>query len=132
VAAEVGVFGEYAAGTSLLYSGEGSTSTDYQVICESHVVWHKSGSRAVVSRLSQESLLPRLAAWRTAQSVGARLQIAIESNMARAPFTLGLGEPNLSGKPILEYDRICTPLEVRLFLEERKVQCSAHVPLPDS
>ncbi len=86
----------------------------------------------MVSRLSQESLLPRLAAWRTAQSVGARLQIAIESNMARAPFTLGLGEPNLSGKPILEYDRICTPLEVRLFLEERKVQCSAHVPLPDS
>jgi hypothetical protein len=51
--------------------------------------------------------------------------------MARAPFTLGLGEPNLSGKPILEYDRICTPLEVRLFLEGRKVQCSAHVPLTD-
>ncbi|CAM6022681.1 unnamed protein product [Sphagnum balticum] len=77
-----------------------------------HVVWHKSGSRAVVSRLSQESLLPRLAAWRTAQSVGARLQIAIESHMARAPFTLGLGEPNLTGKPILEYDKICTPLEI--------------------
>jgi len=77
-----------------------------------HVVWHKSGSRAVVSRLSQESLLPRLAAWRTAQSVGARLQIAIESHMARAPFTLGLGEPNLTGKPVLEYDKICTPLEI--------------------
>ncbi len=109
-----------------------SASSSYVGAEASHVVWHKSGSRAVVSRLSQESLLPRLAAWRTAQSVGARLQIAIESNMARAPFTLGLGEPNLSGKPILEYDRICTPLEVRLFLEGRKVQCSAHVPLPDS
>jgi hypothetical protein len=77
------------------------------------VVWHKSGSRPVVSKMSKESLLPRLAAWRTAQSVSARLHFAIEGHMARAPFTLGLGEPNLSGKAVLEYDKICQPLEVR-------------------
>jgi len=41
------------------------------------------------------------------------LHFAIEGHMARAPFTLGLGEPNLSGKAVLEYDKICQPLEVR-------------------
>lgn len=76
------------------------------------VVWHKSGSRPLVSRLSKESLLPRLAAWRTAHNVSILLHFAIEGHMARAPFTLGLGEPNLSGKPVLEYDKVCTPLEV--------------------
>lgn len=76
------------------------------------VVWHKSGSRPIVSRVSKDSLLPRLASWRTAQAVSARLHFAIEGHMARAPFTLGLGEPNLSGKPVLEYDQICQPLEV--------------------
>lgn len=76
------------------------------------VVWHKSGSRPVVSRLSKDSLLPRLAAWRTAQPVSMRLHFAIEGHMARAPFTLGLGEPNLSGKPVLEYDKICQPQEI--------------------
>lgn len=76
------------------------------------IVWHKSGSRPIVSKLSKESLLPRLAAWRTAQSVSARLHFAIEGHMARAPFTLGLGEPNLAGKPVLEYDSVCQPLEV--------------------
>lgn len=76
------------------------------------VVWHKSGSRPIVSRISKESLLPRLASWRTAQNVSTRLHFAIEGHMARAPFTLGLGEPNLSGKPVLEYDKVCTPLEV--------------------
>lgn len=78
------------------------------------VVWYKSGSRPVVSSRSQESLLPRLAAWKTAQSVGSRLHFAIEGHMARAPFTLGLGEPNLAGKPVLEYDKVCRPLEVRI------------------
>ena len=77
------------------------------------VVWHKSGSRPIVSRLSKDSLLPRLANWRTAQKVSTRLHFAIEGHMARAPFTLGLGEPNLSGKPVLEYDNICQPLKVQ-------------------
>lgn len=76
------------------------------------VVWHKSGSRPIVSKLSKESLLPRLAAWRTAQNVSARLHFAIEGHMTRAPFTLGLGEPNLAGKPVLEYDSVCQPLQV--------------------
>ncbi|XP_024380430.1 nematode resistance protein-like HSPRO2 isoform X2 [Physcomitrium patens] len=87
-----------------------SSSSSY-VGAES-VVWHKSGSRPVVSRVSKESLLPRLASWRTAQNVSTRMHFAIEGHLIRAPFTLGLGELNLSGKPVLEYDKICTPLEV--------------------
>lgn len=70
------------------------------------------GARPIVSRVSKDSLLPRLASWRTAQAVSTRLHFAIESHMARAPFTLGLGEPNLAGKPVLEYDQICQPLQV--------------------
>ncbi|KAL0321871.1 UNVERIFIED_CONTAM: Nematode resistance protein-like HSPRO2 [Sesamum calycinum] len=31
---------------------------------------------------------------------------------AGCPYTLGLGEPNLSGKPSLNYDRICKPAEL--------------------
>ncbi|KAJ8477913.1 hypothetical protein OPV22_021640 [Ensete ventricosum] len=34
----------------------------------------------------------------------------IESQMQRCPFTLGLGEPNLAGKPTLEYDLVVRPL----------------------
>lgn len=87
-----------------------ATSTSY--VGTESVVWHKSGSRPIVSKVSKESLLPRLAAWRTAQNVSSRLHFAIEGHMVRAPFTLGLGEPNLSGKPVLEYDSVCQPLEV--------------------
>lgn len=85
----------------------------------SSVVWHKAGSRPIVSKVSRESLLPRLAAWRTAQNVSARLVFAIEGHMARAPFTLGLGEPNLAGKPVLEYDAVCQPLEVSSIANSR-------------
>lgn len=98
---------------------EGAPTSNLSNCCSSvgteSVVWHKSGSKPIVSRLSKESLLPRLAAWRTAQSVSFRLHFAIEGQMARAPFTLGLGEPNLAAKPVLEYDKICTPLEVYYF-----------------
>ncbi|KAL3695818.1 hypothetical protein R1sor_009894 [Riccia sorocarpa] len=74
--------------------------------------WQKFGSRSTSLRCSQESLLPRMATWKKAQSIVTRLHFAIEGHMLRVPWTLGLGEPNLSGKPVLEYDKICTPLEV--------------------
>ncbi|KAL2642486.1 hypothetical protein R1flu_010073 [Riccia fluitans] len=75
--------------------------------------WQKStGSRTTPFRSSQESLLPRMATWKKAQSAVTRLHFAIEGHMLRVPWTLGLGEPNLSGKPILDYDKLCTPLEI--------------------
>ncbi|KAG0568328.1 hypothetical protein M758_6G010100 [Ceratodon purpureus] len=74
--------------------------------------WQRSGSRPFVSRSSQASVLAVLPNWKGAQNLRARLLYAIEGHMLRAPFTLGLGEPNLAGKPLLEYDRICTPSEV--------------------
>lgn len=96
----------------------------------SYVVWHKSGEKAVVSRVSKESLLPRLASWRTAQAVSGRLQFAIEGKLSRAPFTLGLGEPNLAGKPVLEYDLICQPLEVRMRGMQQMLLCRCPLSLP--
>lgn len=74
--------------------------------------WQRVGSRPFVSRTSQTSLLSILPNWKGAQNLRARLLYAIEGHMLRAPFTLGLGEPNLAGKPLFEYDRICTPSEV--------------------
>lgn len=95
---------------------EGDKRAPITVAGSTPPVWQRSASRPFVSRTSQESLLSRLATWKGAQSLRARLLYAIEGHMLRAPFTLGLGEPNLAGKPILEYDRICTPLEVKLLL----------------
>lgn len=72
-------------------------------------VWQRPGALAVVSRSSEESLLPRLATWKRAENLVGRIGLAVECHMQRAPFTLGLGEPNLCGKPILDYDRVCQP-----------------------
>jgi hypothetical protein len=74
-----------------------------------HEVWQRPGALPVVSRTSEESLLPRLGTWKRAEAMVSRIWLAIECHMQRTPFTLGLGEPNLSGKPILEYDRVCKP-----------------------
>jgi len=74
-----------------------------------HEVWQRPGALPVVSRTSEESLLPRLGTWKSAEAMVSRIWLAIEGHMQRTPFTLGLGEPNMSGKPLLEYDRICKP-----------------------
>ncbi|KAF3334122.1 nematode resistance protein-like HSPRO1 [Carex littledalei] len=75
-------------------------------------VWKLPGTSAVVSRTSEASLLPRLAAWDKSEDVANKILYQIESQMVRCPFTLGLGEPNLAGKPVLEYDLIVRPLEL--------------------
>jgi Hs1pro-1 protein C-terminus/Hs1pro-1 N-terminus len=75
-------------------------------------VWKLPGSSTVVSRISEVSLLPRLAAWEKSEDVANKILYQIESHMVRCPFTLGLGEPNLAGKPVLEYDLIVHPLEL--------------------
>lgn len=72
-------------------------------------VWQRPGALPVVSKSSEESLLPRLATWKRAENMVSRIRLAIECHMQRSPFTLGLGEPNLCGKPVLNYDRVCQP-----------------------
>ncbi|KAK1299063.1 Nematode resistance protein-like HSPRO2 [Acorus calamus] len=79
----------------------------------SQEVWKLPGSaEAVVNRTSESSLLPRLAAWDKSEAIADKIQMEIECQMRRCPFTLGLGEPNLTGKPSLEYDRVCRPSDL--------------------
>ncbi|KAL5220489.1 hypothetical protein ABZP36_025202 [Zizania latifolia] len=76
-------------------------------------VWQLPGSAtAVVCHVSEASLLPRLAAWDKSETVAAKIMYAIESQMQGCVFTLGLGEPNLASKPMLEYDRVVKPHEL--------------------
>jgi hypothetical protein len=75
-------------------------------------VWKPPGETAVVSRTSEASLLPRLAAWHKAEDIAQKILYSIECEMLRCPYTLGLGEPNLAGKPNLEYDLVCKPSEL--------------------
>ncbi|CAO2195307.1 unnamed protein product [Urochloa humidicola] len=76
-------------------------------------VWQLPGSAAaVVCQASEASLLPRLAAWDKSEALAARITYAVEAQMQGCAFTLGLGEPNLAGKPVLEYDRVVRPHEL--------------------
>ncbi|KAL6614141.1 hypothetical protein ACP70R_036411 [Stipagrostis hirtigluma subsp. patula] len=76
-------------------------------------VWQLPGSAAaVVCHGSEASLLPRLAAWDKSEAVAAKIMYAVESQMQGCAFTLGLGEPNLAGKPVLEYDAVVRPHEL--------------------
>ncbi|XP_062226494.1 nematode resistance protein-like HSPRO1 [Phragmites australis] len=76
-------------------------------------VWQLPGcAAAVVCHVSEASLLPRLAAWDKSETLAAKIMYAIESQMQGCAFTLGLGEPNLAGKPVLEYDRVVRPHEL--------------------
>jgi len=76
-------------------------------------VWQLPGSAAaVVCHASEASLLPRLAAWGESETLAAKIRYAIESQMQGCAFSLGLGEPNLAGKPVLEYDRVVRPHEL--------------------
>ncbi|KAJ1286281.1 hypothetical protein BS78_03G341300 [Paspalum vaginatum] len=73
-------------------------------------VWQLPGSAAaVVCQASEASLLPRLAAWDKSETLAARITGAVEAQMQGCAFTLGLGEPNLAGKPLLQYDRVVRP-----------------------
>ena len=76
-------------------------------------VWKiPGGTEAVVSRTSDASLLPRLATWQRSEDVAQNILYSLECEMRRCPYTLGLGEPNLAGKPTLEYDLVCKPSEL--------------------
>ncbi|XP_031110247.1 nematode resistance protein-like HSPRO2 [Ipomoea triloba] len=75
-------------------------------------VWKLSDEVTVVSRTSEASLLPRLVTWRKSEDIAQNILDFIESEMRNCPYTLGLGEPNLNGKPSLDYDAIVKPSEL--------------------
>ncbi|CAH9069505.1 unnamed protein product [Cuscuta europaea] len=75
-------------------------------------VWKMSGDMTVVSWTSEASLLPRLSTWHKSEDLAQKVLDSIESEMRPCPYTLGLGEPNLTGKPSLDYDAIVKPSEL--------------------
>ncbi|KAL5799592.1 hypothetical protein ACOSQ4_032476 [Xanthoceras sorbifolium] len=76
-------------------------------------VWKIPGEEStIVNRTSESSLLPRLATWQKSEDMAQKILYTIESEMRRCPYTLGLGEPNMAGKPNLEYDAVCKPHEL--------------------
>lgn len=75
-------------------------------------VWKVPGETTVVNKTSEASLLPRLATWQKSEDVAQKILYSIECEMRRCPYTLGLGEPNLAGKPNLEYDAVCKPNDI--------------------
>ncbi|KAK4760003.1 hypothetical protein SAY87_023134 [Trapa incisa] len=102
---------------SLVESGEGPAPVVPSPTCgggSTAEVWRvpAGGADAVVSRTSEASLLPCLAAWRRSEAAAERIQYAVECAMRRCPFTLGLGEPNLAAKHSLDYDRVVKPNEL--------------------
>ncbi|KAB2596241.1 nematode resistance protein-like HSPRO2 [Pyrus ussuriensis x Pyrus communis] len=86
-------------------------------------VW-SSGEHTVVSRISEASLLPRLATWHKSEGMAQKILYSIECEMRNCPYSLGLGEPNLAGKPNLDYDAVCKPSELHSL---RKSPYDAHV-----
>jgi hypothetical protein len=77
--------------------------------CSASEVWQLPGSAAVVvCHASEASLLPRLAALERSETVTAKIRYAIEGQMQGCALSLGLGEPNLAGKPVLEYSLLPT------------------------
>lgn len=82
----------------------------------------------VVCRSSEASLLPRLATWQKSEEISSRIYYAIESAMRRCAYTLGLGEPNLDGKPNLDYDVVCRPCELHAL----KKGALDHIPNPEN
>ncbi|KAI7741081.1 hypothetical protein M8C21_006483 [Ambrosia artemisiifolia] len=92
-------------------------------------VWKLSegeDATVLVSQISEESLLPRLATWKKAENVARKIQYSIESEMMRSPYTLGLGEPNLSGKPCLNYDVVCKPSELHCLTKSPPDQANVN------
>ncbi|KAF2319030.1 hypothetical protein GH714_012608 [Hevea brasiliensis] len=75
-------------------------------------VWKVSPETTVVNKTSEASLLPLLATWQKSEDMAQKIFYSIECEMRRCPYTLGIGEPNLAGKPNLDYDAVCKPSDV--------------------
>jgi hypothetical protein len=92
-------------------------STDGIVRARDSEVWKIDGDDKkkmtfAVNKMSEESLLPRLATWQKSEDVAQKIMYTVECEFRRCPYTLGLGEPNLSNKPNLEYDAFCKPRDL--------------------
>ncbi|KAL1207952.1 Nematode resistance protein-like HSPRO1 [Cardamine amara subsp. amara] len=83
-------------------------------ICEDEYDNEQSVSAAapVSNGWSSLSLLSEIATCQTSESIGKKILCTIENEMRWCKYTLGLGEPNLSGKPYLRYDAVCRPEEL--------------------
>lgn len=82
-------------------------------ICGDEDNYEENVSAAPVSNgWSSLSLLSEIATCRTSESVGQKILSTIENEMRWCKYTLGLGEPNLAGKPYLQYDAVCLPEEL--------------------
>lgn len=85
------------------------------------VLFEEEGSRGVPLQpkptTSSGSFLPRLATWDVSADVAAKIVLEIECHMRLSDFTLGLGEPNLAGKPTIDYDLVCRPSLLRYSFE---------------
>lgn len=66
---------------------------------------------------SSLSLLSEIATCRTSESIGQKILSTIENEMRWCKYTLGLGEPNLAGKPYLRYDVVCRPEELHSLMK---------------
>lgn len=90
------------------------------VLCEDDEVDSTTGSTVPTVDLgtgesvsySEASLLPQLATWYKSKDIARRILCFVDSQMSRCPYTLGLGEANLAGKPRLRYDDVCKPSEI--------------------
>ncbi|MED6169707.1 hypothetical protein PIB30_023731 [Stylosanthes scabra] len=109
------------------------------ILCEDEEQDAETRGRAPTADLAQSgdrisysecSLLPRLATWRRSKDAAQRILLTVECQMTRCPYTLGLGEPNLSGKPSLLYDAVCRPRELHALqttpLEENFENVNVH------
>ncbi|EOA25799.1 hypothetical protein CARUB_v10019166mg [Capsella rubella] len=81
-------------------------------ICENDDGDETLSAAPVSNGWSSLSLLSEIATSRTSESLGQKILVTIENEMRWCKYTLGLGEPNLAGKPYLQYDAICRPEEL--------------------
>lgn len=81
-------------------------------ICDDEEDGDVSAAAPVTNSWSSLSLLSEIATCRTSESIGKKILCTIENEMRWCKYTLGLGEPNLAGKPYLRYDVVCRPEEV--------------------
>ncbi|OAY46225.1 nematode resistance protein-like HSPRO2 [Manihot esculenta] len=89
-------------------------------------VWKVSPETTVVNLTSEASLLPLLATWQKSEDIAQKILYTIECEMRQCPYTLGLGEPNLAGKPNLHFDAICKPSDVHSLKKNPYDQIDNH------
>ncbi|KAG9156702.1 hypothetical protein Leryth_021977 [Lithospermum erythrorhizon] len=94
---------------------ESLAATQIEIIAtllEDEIGDNQALTMGVGAKISENSLLPALCGWQRSERVARKIIHTIEREMINCPHTLGLGEPNMSNKPTLNYDLISKPLEL--------------------